>query len=228
MTALPQHRSYITVGGAENSLCFVPSGAKRRILIVPPLFDEMNRMRRTLLQTMRIMSASGIASCLPDLPGLGESTAALSAQSIAGWRSALKSAAQMWDATHIFSVRGGCLLEDDCAVPIMRLVPVKGASLVKTLVRAQIASNKESGVPSTADGLAQQALSGTVMLAGNIFTAQLWADLDGAVPAERPGISEMNLADIQGTALWLRAEPGYDAAMAAALAKVLDDWSVRA
>lgn len=227
MTALPQHRTYTTVGGAEHSLCFIPSDAKRRILIVPPLFDEMNRMRRTLVQTMRMLAESGIAACLPDLPRLGDSTAMLSTQSIAGWRSAVESACQMWDATHIFSVRGGCLLEDACAPPIMRLAPAKGASLVKTLVRAQIATNKESGVPSTADGLAQQALSGTVMLAGNIFTAQLWADLDGAVPTERLGISEMNLADIQGTALWLRAEPGYDAAMAATLAKVLDDWSLR-
>jgi hypothetical protein len=197
-------------------------------LIVPPLFDEMNRLRRTLLQTMRILAESGIAVCLPDLPGLGESAATLPTQSIAGWRSAVESANQMWDATHIFSVRGGCLLEDACASPIMRLAPVKGASLVKTLVRAQIASDKEAGISSTADGLAQQALSGTVMLAGNLFSAQLWADLDGAVPAERYGISEMNLADIQGTALWLRAEPGYDAPMAAALAKVLDDWSLSA
>jgi hypothetical protein len=45
-----------------------------RLLIVPALFDEGNRMRRLTVEVMRRLAASGIASVLPDLPGLQEST----------------------------------------------------------------------------------------------------------------------------------------------------------
>ena len=227
MSELPRHMSYIYAGGQEQCLCFGPKDAARRILILPPLFDEMNRTRRTLVQAMRELAARGIASCLPDYPGCNESMAALEQQSIDGWRGAVTSAADLFGATHVFSVRGGGLLDDVPGLPVMRLASAKGASLVKTLVRTQIAGDKETGILSTADGLAQQALTGTVALAGNVFSAQLWADLDNAVPIENELISEMDLTDIQGSALWLRAEPGYDQGMAAALAEALNAWSIQ-
>jgi hypothetical protein len=228
VNALPRHIAYVYGGGQEQCLCFGPTNATRRILILPPLFDEMNRTRRTLVQTMRELAAREVVTCLPDYPGCNDSMAALAQQSISSWRGAVVRAADIFAATHVFSVRGGGLMDDAPSLPVMRLAAVKGTSLVKTLTRAQIASDKESGIPTTADGLAQQALSGTVALAGNMLSAQLWSDLDSAVPAQSDLISEMNLADIQSSALWLRAEPGYDADMAAALAEALDVWSVQA
>ncbi len=224
----PRHTAYTYGGGQEQCLCFGPQDASRRILMLLPLFDEMNRMRRTAVQAMRSAAHAGIATCLPDLPGCNESTAPLALQNLHFWRSAVAASARMFGATHIMSVRGGCLIDSAPDLPVLRMAPVKGSSLIKTLVRTQIASDKESGIISTADSLAQQALSRTVLLAGNEIAAHLWSDLDSAVPEQRPDSEELALADIGGSALWLRAEPQYDPAMAKAWAQALDEWSARA
>jgi hypothetical protein len=57
-----------------------------RLLIVPALFDEGNRMRRLTVEVMRRLAASGIASVLPDLPGLQESTFPLERANLGLWR----------------------------------------------------------------------------------------------------------------------------------------------
>ena len=46
------------------------------IMILPSLFEEANRMRRILVEVMRGLVASGLASALPDLPGTNESLVA--------------------------------------------------------------------------------------------------------------------------------------------------------
>src|SRR3546814_7955467 len=47
-----------------------PAGAPRTtVLFVPPLFEEANRTRRTLVLAMRALAAQGFAALLPDLPG---------------------------------------------------------------------------------------------------------------------------------------------------------------
>ncbi len=230
MNAQLQHMTY-TCGGAQNSaegleqcLRLGPCDAAHRVLILLPLFDEMNRTRRTILQTMRALDGHGVATYMPDLPGCNESMSPLAEQDIASWRSAAARAADTFGATHILSLRGGCLLDDGPGLPVLRIAPVKGASLIKTLVRTQIASDKEAGITSSSDGLAQTALSGTVLLAGNIISGQLWADMDSAVPANQDNITELALPDIHGSALWLRAEPRYDARMADALAHAVNAW----
>src|SRR3546814_4854209 len=51
-----------------------PAGAPRTtVLFVPPLFEEANRTRRTLVLAMRALAAQGFAALLPDLPGQNES-----------------------------------------------------------------------------------------------------------------------------------------------------------
>jgi hypothetical protein len=219
-----RHIQYAASQSQEHCLCLGPLDAARRIIILPPLFDEMNRMRRTLVQAMRSLAERGIASCLPDLPGCNDSLSPLDMQSIESWCAAVLSASQAFGATHVFSMRGGCLLDDAARLPAIRLAPIKGASLIKTLVRAQIASDKEAGITSTSDALAQKVLSGSVHLSGYTLSAQLWSDLESAVPAGQT-VQEIALDTIAGSALWLRAEPDYSADMAAALARVLDEWS---
>jgi hypothetical protein len=224
LSAQPRYIRYDALGNQEHCLCFGPMNAKRRIIILPPLFDEMNRMRRTLVQAMRALAELGIASCLPDLPGCNESVSSLKDQSIETWRAAASSASRAFIATHVFSIRGGCLLDDVLQLPAIRLAPVKGASLIKTLVRAQIASDKEAGITSTSEALAQKALTGSVHLSGYILSAQFWSDLDSAVLTGQ-AVREIALETVAGSALWLRAEPGYNADMAEILAQVLDEWS---
>ena len=52
MTLRPEYLTYRHDGQDEYALCFAATAA-RRILIVPPLFDEMNRVRRMLVPSTR-------------------------------------------------------------------------------------------------------------------------------------------------------------------------------
>ncbi len=209
----------------EQCLCIGEPAATRRILFLPPLFGEMNRVRRTWVQTMRLLAAQGIACALPDLPGCNESTAPITDQSLHNWRGAITGFASDFGATHIFSVRGGCLIDDGPRVPVMRLAPINGALLLKAMVRARIAGDKEAGLITSSEHLAAAVQQAPVQLAGHAINAQLWQDLTDAEPAILDDKSrEVALGD-GISALWLRAEPQYDAACAHALANAIDGWS---
>ena len=220
-----RHLTYSCGDHQEQLLVFGPDDAKRRILIVPPFFDEMNRVRHTLLEAMRTLAKDGVASALPDFPGCNESPASLEDQSLDNWNEALASAAHSFSTTHFFAIRGGCLINGSAALPTMHLAPVKGASLLKILVRTRVAGDKEAGIPTTAESLTEAARSGPVELAGNMIGPQLWADLESAMPTGTHNIFEVKLEAIGGTPLWLRAEPQHDAAMAKGLAATLAQWS---
>lgn len=226
MSATPRHATYIFKDTEEQLLTIGPADAAARILLIPPFFDEMNRVRHTIIETMRALAQHSVASALPDLPGCNESLAKLEEQSLSHWREAVAIAAQECGATHIFSVRGGCLIDTGPALPTQRLSPVKGKSLLKTLIRTRIAGDKESGLSTTAEKLSKQAQVGKVELAGHQFGMTLWNELENAEPDSSGNkIQEIKLPDISGSPLWLRAEPQHDAAMAEALAVNLAHWA---
>ncbi|WP_195908528.1 hypothetical protein [Novosphingobium sp. Gsoil 351] len=54
-------------GGERRGVRVVtgPTDAAARILIVPALFEEFNRTRRMLVETMRTLAGARIASVLP-------------------------------------------------------------------------------------------------------------------------------------------------------------------
>ena len=140
MSPRPEYRSYQFAGHDENALC-LGMGASRRILIIPPLFDEMNRCRRMLVQAMRGLADRGVGALLIDLPGCNESPAALADQSLSTWREAVTAAAAQLEATHIAALRGGALVDDGAPhLPHWRLAPAKGSSLLKTMIRTRIGS----------------------------------------------------------------------------------------
>lgn len=219
-----RHLSYDFDGRGEQLL--TAGDGPPGVLIVPPLFDEMNRMRRTLVLAMRALAGRGIASALMDLPGANESLAPLEEQSLASWRAAVGAAAAQAGRQAapicIASVRGGCLIDDGAeAAHRWRLSPAKGSSLLKTLLRTRIAGEREDGRTVTAAQLMAEARLDPIELAGNRLGPDMVAQLDGALPADlpareaKPGTGEGCIA---GSALWLRAEPGEDAAMADAIA----------
>ena len=211
----------------EPMLALGPAEAARRLLIVPPLFDEMNRMRRTLLLVMRRLADGGICSALIDLPGTGESRSPIAAQSLEGWRAALLAAAKTFGATHVLTVRGGALLDTSCHLPVMRLAPVAGASLVRTMVRARLAADKEAGRPTTREALwAEAGPGGAIELAGWPLPVALLEAIEAAVPAARPDLMEVAIGGggIAGSPLWLRAEPGEDRVLGQSLAERLIGW----
>ncbi|MGL5837173.1 MAG: hypothetical protein ACRCY3_01580 [Sphingorhabdus sp.] len=226
MILRPEYRSYDCAGLAEHVLCF-GTGLARQILIVPPLFDEMNRVRRMLARAMRLLTERDVGSMLIDLPGCNESAADLSQQSLTSWTQATGMAASQLGATHIASLRGGALVDhENMILPHWRLAPAKGASLRKTMIRTRIAGDREAGRTSTEATLLAEAQSGQVELAGNILGADMVADLESAVPRPVPQLTVRNLGtDIEGAPLWLRTEPQDDPAMSAAIAADLAAWS---
>ena len=207
-----------------------PDGDGPRVLMVPPLFEEANRMRRTLVLAMRALADRGIASLLPDLPGQNESLVATEGANLDLWRSALAQiAAAETGPVMIASVRGGALIDDAAtAWGWWRLASVKGASLLRTMLRARVASDRERGIASNIEALTAQAQQGPLLLAGNLLSPAMIAQLDTAVPAETDPLCTVMLGDgpedVAGTALWLRAEPGEDPAMAAAMAESICGW----
>ena len=96
----------------EHIFRIVPTGTPRAtILFVPPLFEESNRTRRTLVLAMRALAADGFATLLPDLPGQNESLAPLEQIDLANWQNALAEVAATIDGPLIIaSQRGGALL----------------------------------------------------------------------------------------------------------------------
>jgi hypothetical protein len=222
----PEYLTYRFAGHDEFCLSFGGDSA-RRILIIPPLFDEMNRMRRVLATAMRDLAKRGVGSVLIDLPGCNESLASLHEQSLNGWRDAVTACAEQLEITHIASLRGGALIDGGKPdLPHWRLAAVKGASLLKTMVRTRIAGEKEAGNSITEAAILAQAETAPVELAGNLLGPAMVVHLANAEPLDVPQLTERKLGqDIAGSPLWLRAEPQDDPVFAANIAADLDRWS---
>lgn len=215
---------------SEHILRIDPADAPRAtILIVPPLFEEANRTRRTLVLAMRALAARGFAAVLPDLPGQNESLVPLEEVDLARWQDTIAAVAADIDGPVIIaSVRGGALI-DHCANAAgwWRLAAVGGSSLLRTLMRARVSADREAGITSSLESLQEEAKTAPLLLAGNrlspAMVAQLGASEARAVePLRNIGLGADGIA---GTPLWLRAEPGEDAAMAAAIAADISAWS---
>lgn len=214
----------------EHQLRIAPAGTPRAtILIVPPLFEEANRTRRTLVLAMRALAASGFAAVLPDLAGQNDSLVALDEVDLARWQGALAGTAAKIDGPVIVaSVRGGALIDHKAkAAAWWRLAPVGGASLLRTLMRARVAADREAGVNSSLESLQAAAQSESVLLAGNMLSPAMVTQLGAAEaqPVEPLRSISLGADGVAGTALWLRAEPGEDAAMAYAIAADIAAWS---
>jgi len=190
-----------------------------RLLIVPPLFEEMNRTRRFLIQTQRALDGAGIDSFLPDLPGCNENPQAFSAQSLGSWRDAMMAAARHFRATHVLALRGGALVFPT-SLPGWVLEPIKGASILRQLLRARVVSAREAGRAEDSAELLERGRNEGLHLAGYRLSAALVAGLDAAVPQDE-GQRIIRQSELGGGGLWLRSEPGEDPAQSAALARII-------
>lgn len=228
MTLRPEYLTYRHDGQDEHALCFAATAA-RRILIVPPIFDEMNRVRRMLVQSMRHVGERGVGTFLIDLPGCNESIAPLQVQSLSTWRNAVAAAAAAFGVTHVAALRGGALVDHGIPdLPHWRLAPAKGGGLLKTMIRTRIAGDREAGRTISAADLITAAQTAPIELAGNWLGTEMVTQLDEAEAVNLPDCMVRTLgSDIGGTPLWLRAEPQDDGAMSVAIADDLVGWSGR-
>ena len=203
--------------GEEFALVAGPPAAAARVLIVPALFEEANRTRRMLVETMRALAKAGIACVLADLPGCNESVAALDGQDLASWQAALVAAAEHFTVTHVLSLRGGALVAP-ASLPGWRFEPIAGAQVLRPMLRARTVSAREEGRAETVDRLLVEARTAGIELAGYRLGSTMVGDLEAAGIADNAAQEVVKLADLGGAALWLRSEPGEDTALSKALA----------
>ena len=205
-------------GGEEFALVAGPDGAPARVLIVPALFDEANKTRRLLAQTMRLLAAREVASVLPDLPGCGESLAPLELQDLDSWRAAVRRAAKHFGASHHLSIRGGAIQLPTRGAG-WRFEPVGGPSHLRTMVRARTIAAREEGRKESSAALLEAGRASGLELAGYRLGAGMVAGLEQAELPKRSKRPVLTLAELGGEPLWRRSEPGEDPALATALAE---------
>ncbi len=203
------------------------------ILFILPLFDEGNRMRRTVRLAMAALAARGVGALLPDLPGQNESLLPTHAASLSLWRTAVTEAvAQAGRPIITAAFRGGCLIDDaPDAAAHWRCAPASGASLLRILLRTRIAADAEQGIATTQAALIDAGATAPLDLGGNRLSPAMLAELTGAEPRTPPApcrtttlAGDGDVPIIAGSPLWLRAEPGEDAGFADAIAADLLDW----
>ena len=209
-------------GGAaasEYALTFDQSRA-HRILIAPALFDEGHKLRRFTVEVMRRLDGAGIDCFLPDLPGLNESEQDLALIEPEDWRMALEAAARQFEVSHVLALRGGGLVLPD-KLRGWHYAPVKGASLLKTMLRARILAAREAGREELLATLTEQGLALGVVLAGYSLSGEMLRQMGDLTPGKQPDITAIEHELLGGGALWLRAEPAEDSAQADALAAIV-------
>lgn len=201
----------------EHALAF-DRQRSQRLLIVPALFDEGNRMRRLTVETMRRLDAMGIDSFLPDLPGCNESLQPLDRQTAAAWIEAMAAAARHFGATQALGIRGGCLFTP-ATLPCRHYAPVKAASILRNMIRARILASREAGREEFREDLVALAQSEGIELAGYPLSAGFYGEFEPMVADTEATVIAQE--DVGGSALWLRAEPGEDPLQAEILAAIV-------
>jgi len=205
-----------TADGREETALVRDAVRSLRLLIVPALFDEGNRLRRFTVEVMRRLGRAGIDTMLPDLPGTNESLPGLETQDTGIWREAMRAAARHFAATHVLGLRGGCLFTPD--LPAFHYAPVKGAQILRGMLRARMLAGREAGLEENRDSLTETARREGIVLAGYPLGAALFRELETLEAGPAQIIAQDRIG---GSGLWLRAEPDEDAAQADALAAIL-------
>ncbi|MEE4451101.1 hypothetical protein [Novosphingobium resinovorum] len=206
-------------GGTSSEFALAcDRGRARRLLVVPALFDEGNKLRRFTVEVMRRLDAAGIDSLLPDLPGCNESLLPLENRHPGEWREAMAAAARHFGAAATLALRGGCLFTP-AALPAFHYAPVKAAAILRQMLRARILSSREAGIDETREALAAQALAGGLTLAGYPLGADFYRGFEAMEPGAAATVIAQN--QIGGSGLWLRAEPDENPAQADALAALV-------
>lgn len=203
----------------EYALAF-DAGRAVRILVVPALLDEANKLRRFTVEVMRRLDGAGFDCLLPDLPGCNESGQDLARIEPEDWATAVHAAARHFGATHVLAIRGGGLILPP-GLPGWHYAPVKGALLLKTLLRARILSAREAGREESAERLLAEGMENGIELAGYRLSGEMLRQLQALTPVPRQGLTVIDQDTVAGSPLWLRAEPDQDPAQADALAAVI-------
>jgi len=204
-------------GDGEAMLAFGPMNGPQ-LLVLQPLFEEMNRTRALIAAVCRGLAERDIGCWLFDLPGTGESPQPLDRLTWQDWRAAVSAAiAATGVAIHgSLAFRGGALLDDAVAGRRWRLAPTSGRSLLSDLRRSALASGSDPATPAgyrLPIDLAGPMADSDVVAGDGIRTVRLVSD-------DRP-------ADVrvEGIPVWRRPEPQRDDALARLLIDDIAAWT---
>lgn len=207
-------------GTSEELVVQFDQSNDTRLLVIPALFDEANKLRRFSIEVMRRLSLSGVDCFLPDLPGCNESTASLDDQTLENWREAASQAAAHFDATYVLAIRGGALLAPH-ELPGWLYAPQEGSKLLRAMLRARIFASREAERDESVDALSERGRTTGIELAGWNIGAELFRQLEIADLRANPQQAVIAQSDLGGAGLWLRAEPDEDHEQADALAAMI-------
>lgn len=215
----PRVHPYIAGGAREFMLAYGPDDGPQ-LLILQPLFEEMNRCRALVAALCRDLARRGVGCWLPDLPGTGESPRALETVDWALWNQAVRNAAGLigelsGQSADCVSLRGGGLLDGGVDARRWRFAPTSGRSLLSDLRRSALAGGGDPTAP------AGYRLSPALNEA--LHTADVVADDEGRTLRL---VSDDRSADrhVDAAPLWRRPEPTRDDALAALLADDIVEW----
>jgi hypothetical protein len=204
--------------GCEEFVLSFDQARARRLLVIPALFDEGNKLRHFTVELMRRLDEGGVDCFLPDLPGTNESPAPLAEQTLSLWRDHVAAAARHFRTTHLLAIRGGAVL-DPRILPSMHYASARPASQLLTLARAQALAAREAGNPVTREDLLAEGQAKGVALAGHAMGAQMVREL---LAAQAPtAAARVAQGELGGGGLWLRAEPAHDPQQADRLAELV-------
>lgn len=212
MTAVAEAGCYQSRTGEEQCLRFLPESAIQ-VYFIEPFFEERNFLRRTVVEIARGLARQGIGSFIPDLPGTGESRAALKEIRLSDWRDTVFDSTQWirdsWGRLpHIASFRGATLIDDAAlGASWWRFAPATGTEILRPMRRAGLLTPGEDAV-----------------LAGYAIPPEMLAEIERASPGAVAGPLHECKAQYQGAALWRRAEPGEDPDLVTAITDDLAQW----
>lgn len=195
-------------------------GRSVRLLILPALFDEANKMRQFTLNVMRRLDQAGVDCMLPDLPGCNESLQALEQQDLSTWRSAAQAAAAHFGASHVLTIRANAVLAPQ-GLAGWSYAPVATSSTLRTMLRAEHIHAREAGQDTTAAQLREIGQTQGIELAGYRIGPRLFAELEqGRVP-DNPELISIPQDALGESGLWLRAEPDCAPHQAESLSQII-------
>ena len=193
------------------------------VLILQPLFEEANRMRRTLALMARALDRHGVGVAMPDLPGMGEhpeSADSVGSRDIETALNALcASLANDGRAVLVAGFRAACLFDTlPGAAANWRFAPEPGDRLVRTLMRTE----------TPEDSSDTQAF-----VNGQLVSRTLLDDLSRITLPHPQRLRTLRLSTdraaadrhVEASPLWRHAEPGEDPVLAALLAEDIRTWA---
>lgn len=194
------------------------------VLILQPLFEEANRMRRTLALMARGLDRHGGGVVMPDLPGMGEHPLGTHEVGINDIEAALETfcdaLANQGRPVLVAGFRAACLFDSlPGASANWRFAPEPGDRLVRTLLRTE---------------MPEESTETHAFINGQLVSRAFLDDM-ARLPLPNPArLRTLRLATdraeadrhVEASPLWRHAEPGEDPALAELLAKDMLDWAV--